>query len=543
MPQISLSPREELLKIQRNIFKQNQRFIEESISIREKGFEKYQQEYRRHVAGFDQVSSEDELLKALEEADIVYVGDYHTNRQSQRGFLRILKRLIALTPRFVIALELVHQRFQEAIDQYLEDKIEEKTFLEKINLKRRWYFDLWANFQPMFDFSKYHHLKVYGIEAASSKKSSLKNRDKACAKKLVDILRKHPDHKLLVLIGDLHIAPEHLPLEVNVLLKKSKLIKKELIIYQNAEQIYWKLASQGIEEKTEIVRLDEKSFCITNTPPIVWQQTYINWLEHEEGEIDFADAKLSFLELADRVAKFLEIELPSVKDEVEVYTCGDLSFLERLEKDPDFTKKEIKAIKKQITASESYYLAKKKIVYLASLSLNHAAEEASHFTRHLCAGDEFPRDPADAFYANVLHEALGFFGSKIINHHRKCLHEKDFKNLILYFRNLGRKAPRDRYLEVEIAHLLLELKKFESRGRLISSGRVLRQHAQLFFGITHALGYMLGDRLFYALMAEKITKEEIKKIFYDPFKEEGTPGETYLALLKKVGKLKLPRRV
>jgi hypothetical protein len=93
---------------------------------------------------------------------------------------------------------------------------------------------------------------------------------------------------------------------------------------------------------------------------------------------------------------------------VEVYTCGDLSFLERLETDPDFTRKEVRRIKKQILASESYYIPQQKIAYLASLSLNHAAEEASHFIRNLCAGNEFPREPADAFYANALHEAVGF---------------------------------------------------------------------------------------------------------------------------------------
>jgi uncharacterized iron-regulated protein len=544
MPPISkLSPREELLAIQKEIFRRNQALIEDSISIQEKGFEAYQRNYRKHVSSFEHVATPEELKTALEEAEIIYVGDYHTNKQSQRGFLRVLKMLIGRTDRFVIALELIHSRYQKLIDQYLKGEIDEAVFLKKIHLKDRWYFDFWENFEPIFDFSKYYQLQIYGVESAPSNGSTLKSRDQACAKKLFEIIRRHPGDKLVVFIGDLHIAPEHLPHELHQLFKQAGIKKKELILYQNSEQIYWQLAAQEMEEKTEIVRINGTSFCIINTPPILWQQSYINWLEHEEGEIDFADAKHSFLELTDRIASFLEIRLPAKKEEVEVFTCGDLSFLKRLEEDPDFTKLEIQKIKKQILGSESYFIPKKKIVYLGSLSLNHTAEEASHFIRHLCAGDEFPRDPADAFYANILHEALGFLGSKMINHHRKCLHEKDFGSLILYFRNAGRKIPSRRALEIDIANLVLEHKEFEKKGRLISAGKVLKQKYDLFFGVTHALGYMLGDRLFYALLSEKMTKEEIRQIYLNPFKEKGEPGQVYLSLIKKVGRIRLPRRV
>jgi uncharacterized iron-regulated protein len=282
-----LSPREELLAIQKEIFRRNQRLIEDSISIQEKGFEAYQREYRRHVTQFEHVSTKEELLEAILAADIIYVGDYHTNAQAQRGFLRILKMLIEKTDRFVVALELIHKRYQSAIDQFLAGESSEREFLEEIKLKRRWYFDLWPNFQPIFDFSKYHHLKIYGVESAHSMNSTLKSRDLACAQRLAEISKQHPGHKLLVFIGDLHISPEHLPADLKSLQKPHDAPKKELIIFQNSEQIYWKLASMGLEEKTEIVRIDETSFCLTNTPPIVWQQSYINWLEHEEGEIDF----------------------------------------------------------------------------------------------------------------------------------------------------------------------------------------------------------------------------------------------------------------
>ncbi|MBL7686364.1 MAG: hypothetical protein JNK65_10085, partial [Deltaproteobacteria bacterium] len=145
--------------------------------------------------------------------------------------------------------------------------------------------------------------------------------------------------------------------------------------------------------------------------------------------------------------------------------------------------------------------------------------------------------------ANVLHEALGFFGSKIINHHRKCSHEKDFESLLLYFRNSGKKVPKDRILEREIAMDVLALKKMEKKKQLISNAQVMQQNITLFFGVTHALGYMLGDRLYYGLLSHAVKKSEIRDLFFDAFQKEGEPGEVYLRLLKKLSKVKLPKRV
>lgn len=540
---VQRSPREELLAMQRRIFRLNQKLIEDSISIREKGFDSYQKRYSKQVARYDAVSSPEDLKEALLKSDVIFVGDYHTNPQSQRGFLRILKMLIEENSSIVVALELIHKNLQKPVNEYLAGKIGLNAFIKKLGLKRRWYFDLWPSFQPIFDFAKYHHLKVYGIESATHGKATLKQRDQACAKTLLKVIEQNPKAKVLVFIGDLHVAQEHLPRELDRLLKKKKIQKNKLSVFQNSEQIYWKLAEEGLESKVEIVKLKEGNFCVMNTPPIIWQQSYINWLEHEDGEIDFADAKHSFLELTRRIAQFLEISLPANYEEVEVFTSGDLSFLKRLEEDPQFTRQEIKVIKRQIMASESYYMQKGRIAYLGSIAIHHVAEEASHYIKHLCSGNEFPRDPVDAFYANALHEALGFFGSKIMNHQRKCSHEKDFKALLLYFKNMSGQVPRERTNEIEIASLVLELKKMEQQNRLISETRVLKQNMELFLGVTHALGYMLGDRLYYAMISQKISKEEIVKLFERPLKKAGETGEVYLELVKRMSKVKLPKRV
>src|SRR5262249_21317256 len=153
---------------------------------------------------------------------------------------------------------------------------------------------------------------------------------------------------------------------------------------------------------------------------------------------------------------------------------------ERLKEDPDFSPQEKKVVRRQVELSESYYIPKHKWVYLANVSLNHAAEEASHFIRHLVAGDEFPRNPEDAFYANVLHEGIGFFGSKIINQKRKCMRVEDFKSLIEYFKK--ERIPRNRSYELEVAHTVIQVKKLEKDHRPVANPGAIAKRHDLFFG-------------------------------------------------------------
>jgi hypothetical protein len=287
--------------------------------------------------------------------------------------------------------------------------------------------------------------------------------------------------------------------------------------------------------------VSDREFCVINTPPIVWQQTYLNWLEHEEGEIDYADARHSFLELLQQIADFLKISLPRKAEEVEVFTCGDLSFLKALQEEGGFSKTDIRRIKQQVLASESYCIPQKNYVYLGNLSLNHAAEEAAHYLKYLSSGKEFPRDPVDAFYANIIHEALGFFGSKTVNHKRKCFHEKEYVGLIGYLTSA--QVPKGRRLELEIALLVLRHRELDKKSVPIRSRQFFRSRHNLFFGVTHGLGYMLGDRLYYAMIHDRMSKQEIRDIFRDPMQGEGEPFELYHRLLRKVRGIKIPKRV
>jgi len=534
------SARQELLTIQKKLWKRNRELIDASILVKEPGFDCYEANYRRAVRNYQERSDQNEMVRAVLKADIIYVGDYHTCNQSQRSFLRILKAVSKKTKDFMVGLELIHKRHQDLLSRYMGGKISRETFLKRIKLKEHWIYDLWGNFKPLFDFCEYHHIPMHAIEAAPANSSLLK-RDEATAKLLAKVVQQNPGTKLFVFIGDLHIAPQHLPHFVSRELKKKKIEVNTLTLFENSEPIYWKLAEKGLDDATEVVRINDGSFCRMHTPPLVCQRSYLNWLEHDEGEIDYADARHEFLELVDRICEFLRVDLGREGEHVEIFTSGDLSFIKKLREDKRFSKSEITNIKRQILASESYYIAKARFVYLANLSVNHAAEEASHFIKHVKSGTEEPRELVDAFYANILHEALGFFGSKLINHKRKCNHLSRFKALVSFLEADG--VPVERELEYEMARLVVEYKKFEKRKKPLEYAEIFRAHMDLFVAVTHALGYILGDYMYYGLMSRKLSRKIVRELFEDPWREEGRPFEVYMDLTQKLKDVRIPKRM
>ena len=63
-----------------------------------------------------------------------------------------------------------------------------------------------------------------------------------------------------------------------------------------------------------------------------------------------------------------------------------------------------------------------------------------------------------------------------------------------------------------------------------------------FQAVTRVLGQVLGEKLYYALLRGRIGKGEIRALFFDPFEEEGAALHTYLYLIGKVGRTRIPVR-
>ncbi len=525
--------RQEIVKLHREIFRRNQERINAAVFGYTAAFRAYEREHQRGVRRYERIASFDELDQAMAKSRVIHFGDYHTLAQAQRSFLRVVRRLPEDRP-VTLALELVLGKHQKTLDGFLAGKVSEAGLLKVIGPDAHWAFGGWQNVEELFALARRRGYRVIGIDAAGRGPAgaTLKARDAFAGGLIAKELREHPDNLVMVLIGELHIAPEHLPRQVQRAYGQKL---EQLVIYQNCEEIYWQLEREGLEHEVELVRVSPNGYCLMNTPPIVCQQSFLNWLDVDENIPELLAPEQNFKEYARLIAAFFDLPLGDAVDEVELASVVDLSFLSRLRRRGDFSAQDMQAIKKQILRSESYYIPRARMVYLGNLSVNHASEEATHFVRHMCANNTDPKLLVDAFYARCLEEAIGFLGSKLINHKRKCAHLAHFER-VLRARNV---SEEDR----ELARLVIGHAKLESGQRVRGLSRIYETDADLFNAVTHVLGYRLGDRLYYGLVRGLIDKQEIRQLFFDPFEDEGSALTTYMYLTARVQHAKVPERL
>jgi pimeloyl-ACP methyl ester carboxylesterase len=379
--------RQEVVDLHRAIFRANQRRINESVVGYTSAFQKYEREYARSVKRYQQRAHLAELDTAIARAGIIYVGDYHTLPQAQRAFLRILRR-VPSSRRVTVALEFVQGKHQRAIDAYLAGKLSDNAFLRAIDHQTHWVFGGWSSFKPIFEHCRRHGYRIIGIDTVGHGPAgtSLVSRDRYAARHIAAAIDRDPDDLVAVLVGELHLAPCHLPARVAEELARKERRAKRLILYQNCQEVYWQLEHRGLEHEVDLVRIAADQYCLMNTPPIVCQQSFLNWLDVDEDIPQIEAPEENFKEYARLIASFFDLPIGDALDEVELATVIDLSFLARLRRRGDFSARDMRQIRSQILRSESYYIPRARTVYLGNLSVNHAAEEATHFIRHECAG-------------------------------------------------------------------------------------------------------------------------------------------------------------
>ena len=532
--------RQELLKIQKRLVRRIKREIDESIGTLTPALQKYRKDYEQEFSRF-KTSSMSELIDNVLAADIVFVADYHTSRYSQQTPVKIMDELIARDREVILCVEMVQIEHQAALDAFMRGDICDEEFLEHIDYERSWGFK-WGNYKPIFDFAREYDIRVAGI---NSQGHGLKKRDRRAAKVIAAEKLAAPDAVVVVHDGDLHVAKNHLPGEVSNILGETCERLHCLRIFQNNESVYWRLAERGTDD-TEVVRLGGDAFCVINTTPLNKYQSYLNWEANREElnpfissnwmisgqrSLDYSD---QLQEIIFTIADFFDIPRKGL-DDFQLYTTGDLEFFRLLREEKAYTEREIQNITVQVLKGESYFITREHIIYLGNLSLSHAAEEATHFIDHQCSGDlESAIEARHAFYYRVMREAVGWTGSKIINRKRKCYVEEDFTRFLA--ETAGKKLPPKAAETRRICRYVLQHKKMErkllrrrkSTKLKPSLKKIFNLPTNLHLGVTHALGYMLGEKLFRALNDDRIDKAEVKKLFFEDYSDPERPFEVYM---------------
>ncbi|NVM24004.1 MAG: ChaN family lipoprotein [Desulfobacterales bacterium] len=108
------------------------------------------------------VLSFDQLLADLETARIVYVGETHTNETHHYVQLKILKALFERWGDTSVGMEMFEASYQDVLDQWSRDLLDEASLLEGVDWENTWTFDF-SLYRPILDFIRMESLTVVGL--------------------------------------------------------------------------------------------------------------------------------------------------------------------------------------------------------------------------------------------------------------------------------------------------------------------------------------------------------------------------------------------
>ncbi len=464
---------------------------------------RYGAAYKKDLSRPWKPSDWSEVFVAIEQSTVVFGGDFHPFAQAQRAHLRILRKLVQERP-VVLALECVFQSDQPYVDQFLKGEIEEKVFLDKVQWNALWGFP-WKHYRPLFEFAKKHKVPVIALNVEVDERTgqTLISRDQLAADTLKAAIESDPDALFYVLYGDLHIASDHLPRILNEHFKHSQTVETTSI-YLNSETIYFELAEKKLESQVEVVRFNDREFCVLSSPPWVKWHSYLMFLEEnfdvglefedEDDEDDFDEWELQ-VDHTDHVSDLIKmikaaIEVEADPNAIEVYSMDDPQA--DVGARNSLTPEEHEMAKSMIQGDRSFYIPKSGYMYLSKATVNHAATLAGQYIHAVLSGRnkmgwDFPKD----FIASIWIEAMSFLLSKFVNPKRKAQTMTDLKKQLEAFDKEDRgREPLLLALDQKMIELLTIYAKQERAKVYLPREKSSYAFAAKF------IGEILGDRYF-----------------------------------------------
>jgi heme-binding uptake protein ChaN (Tiki superfamily) len=522
---------------------------------------RYIKEFSEEFASYQELSSYDDLVIACYKADLVYLGDYHALPSSQSFAARLLREIASRSRHVILAVEMVHGRDQRILDRWMAGEIDDEEFKRRIRYDLEWGYD-WGGFRQVFDAARDYGLKVFGIDCPPRNGLKyIRKRDRHAGARIADIFRRNPRAKVVVVIGESHLASGHLPDSVRAALASQNLERRSVRVLQNIEEIYWQLVRAG-QEHRDVVSLGRSTYCIFNASPIAKYESYrqtINRWKSEHSDDDQIDLTPTIHNMIDTILGFLAVDKYrlSLRREgdcieflvdyfPEVYSQVDASTLRRVLAANDFSRSEIAEIRKHIARSGSCYIPRVNSIFIGQFSLVHGGEEAAHFVNLALRGDVFEtrrrrRSRADQFYLSVIEEALGFFGSKLIDPSRNHFFETrlyEYHRKDRAFIEANTEYTYDQFRE--IIDFILSHKRFEKTyqqheevpPRLLQG--IHTRDPRMFSVLTHELGYFLGQQIYDGYHSGAMERREIAALFRRRFDERGSALSIYIDLVGRL---------
>ena len=522
------------------------------------GGRKYLRDFREAYRSYQKVLAPGDVRDEIAKAGIVLVGDYHALPNSQRYLASLLRDPELRHRPVVLGVETIFSRDQHILDEWFRGEIDEDELRQRIRFELDWGYD-WAPFFELLSAARDQGASIYGLDCMPREDlRKIGARDRHAAEKIAELRRRHSDALILVLFGESHLAPQHLP----ALLQQRLPAERVLTVLQNVDALYWRAAGEASDHVEAVqVRKDvsENVLCVFNATPLEKYENYRlcldRWGRSDNGH-SAPDLGPTLYNLIDGMVRFLGINQYSSHNTTqprllvdlmpEVYSRSSDALLRRLLSRKGFTAEHRQSLLRQVRERGSVYLTPINALYVRQFNMSSSAEDATRFLHqacrglpNLCNGKALAQHTAphaapvaqslakdDAFYMAVFEHALAFFGSRILYPARPAFRDADLADLF------------------DVTREDLEQQTSLPFADAVDALDFLTQHRERDFRVAQApaftgrkyeyvagqLGYLTGNDLHDAYLEGRLTTAALRKLFLIHIEQRGVAREAYIQL-------------
>ena len=454
---------------------------------------KYLQDFTNAFRSYQSVIDREELGKDVAAADIVLIGDYHALPSAQRFAATLLESRAHLADRpVVLGIEAIFSRDQHVLDEWWRREISEGELRRRIRFDVDWGYD-WAPFYELLVGAREHAEAIYALDCMPREDlRKIGARDRHAAHKIGELRKQHPNAAILVLFGESHLAPGHLPRALQKQLPGERLLS----ILQNVDAMYWQAIGEE-RDRVEAVRVADDVVCVFNSTPL---EKYENYRLHLSrwgcSDEDGPDVAPTIYNLIDSLIRFLDINRycshngtqPKFLVDLlpEIYSGESDAALRRMLLRRALTESEIDSAFLRAEEQGCAYFPQINSFYVRNFRMAYAAEEATRFLHYACRGlpERGDARKSPGFHARAVEHALAYFGSRVLYPNREGVNAGDTRE------------------------------DFEASAELV--------------------GHMLGTQLYDNYLAGRKSRSELRKLFLTRLDEGGRAKEVYLQLAGKL---------
>ena len=482
------------------------------------GRRKYLRDFSNAFRSYESVIDAQQLTTIVRAADVILIGDYHALPSAQRFAASLLEQRAQPGDRpVVLGVETIFSRHQHILDEWWRREIDEEELRQRIRFDLEWGYD-WAPFYELLVTAREHADAVYGLDCEPREDlRKIHARDRHAGDKIAEIHQRHPNAVILVLFGESHLAPKHLPRVLRERLPEQRL----LTVLQNVDPLYWQTTASQ-QERVEAVRVSDNVVCVFNSTPLEKYESYRLCLSRwrQEGE-EPADIAPTIYNLIDSLVRFLDVKRYSPHNGTqpkflvdllpEIHNGSSDARLRRLLSRVTDGAERIEGMLRKVEARGTVYLPAINAFYVREFQMTSAAEEAARFLHHACRGLPLrrngqaveTREPSDRFYARTLEHALAYFGSRVLYPARPAIGDQE---------------------ACEFSRTACE--------RIMHDA--MRGDRDKFDAVAQKLGYTLGSQLYDAYLRGSVSRSVLRHLYLARIEEPGKARSACWEVARKV---------